>query len=292
MAEGQPPTTIFHLTVKLGKLTLKLACSAFAPSETQRELHTKLIGEVRATVDRLENHFASSAKRPQSSTAQDHLPREHGTPADNGIDGIGDVEGIVDSGGLELPNSASAVIAKKRKKLGYKIESSNGRLKRIEEHVELMNDTLSISDTAGAASDAIDGQAASALDTGGDNGLTNEPTPSSSSQQAQERNSRYGFPIQTSIKLPVQDLAPHEVPASSIPRPQTPTPYSERPSAAGNHIIKPEAMLDATVNVGLGVKKGAVASVTPNDDRDSAMSMGELGLSRQRALSDPLIRRN
>ncbi|KAH9877953.1 hypothetical protein J1614_003170 [Plenodomus biglobosus] len=294
MADSESHTTIFPLTYKLGKLTLLLACSAFAPSSTQYQRHARILEDVRATVERLETHFASTAARTTSSTVHDRPPHKDGVPV---IESGGNVEGVKKSSNAGKPDSTISRAKSRLSRFGHKSISSNGRLGKIKQDVELSNNTprnpaaLLITEIAAPTSSITRPEVSTQGRGGYKYRRKTARNPSSPLPRAHNPS-----PNSSSRTLPVppKTIEHCKLPARSSTHPnalETPMPYAKRPSGAGNRIIVPEAMLDEMVTFGLVAPQKAVSGPAPWDGEDGAPTVREVDVGRERAVSEPLVRR-
>lgn len=295
MADREPHTTIFPLTYKLGKLTLLLACSAFAPSSTQYQRHARILGDIRATVERLENHFASTAERTTSSTAHSRPSYRDGVPA---IEGDGNIEGVEKSSNAGKPDSTIFKTKSRLSRFGHKIISSNGGSGKIKEDVELSNSTprnpaaLLITETA-APTSSITCPEVSTQGRGRYKyrrkaaGNPSSPSPRAHNPSPNSPN----HPVQTLTKVPPKTIEHYKLPARSSTHLKTSIPYAKRPSGAGNRIIVPEAMLDEMVTFGLVTPHKAVSGLALQHGEDGAPAVRDVDAGRERAVSEPLVRR-
>ncbi|KAI8931930.1 hypothetical protein NX059_010831 [Plenodomus lindquistii] len=301
MAEAQVPANIFRLTYKLGKLTLKLAISAFAPSSTQQARHTQLIGDVRDTIDRLEAHFASTADPPRSFTVygrssgseppQTGLPRSHNDPVE--LDATSYVQSVEKDGVEVSSDSTEAQLTGKPKQSKPK-KLVKKRLQKIEENAPLQSGTsqgpASLKEEPGEESTS--GQE---TDSGPLKAVQKSPqqlqgllvvgpasdteiTGITSTAEPQDRPADYqcDLPNQGPSKSPSTKLDHSKRVDKDAPCPSLVVPYAQRPTDTGNYVRRPETVLNDMASAGQLLEEGSAAATDP-DPKDVLSTRRELG---------------
>lgn len=325
MAKDEPHTTMFHLTCKMGKLTLKLACSAFAPSSTQHKRHAQVFAEVRTAMEGLEKHFASAAEGTASAAAPEAPVPEDGAAAEGGLDGSGDVKGG-SSNGKQSDNTSSRatgrsgrVVRKKRTSLTHlgrieeDVQSSSGTPRESVANLETESmasprpSLMIIPPTApitGPWSDATAWEdKGKATATSSDppsrphDRSTHSAIASSSSrprQRTHSNNVQFVLPTRTrnnTFPTATPARGPRR-PVANAPNPNPSVLYSERPAGAGNTIVRPESTLDSMANFALvDTQEIITVAMDVAEGMPQTQNVLEPDPCQEHAISNPLVRR-